>query len=612
MPKAEKAKAIKVKKKKNLQVISGKECKLIRFKAGKMETIFEPEDTTKYIFAITTDAKGNIYLGTGPKGNFYMLDSFGKNAQLIYKSRDKNILSLAADDDGFVYAGSDKRGLVYKINPRTKTAAVLYDSDQPEITSLLLTKNNDLYAAATSAKVVQTQVKFASQLSLAGRPESSSDKGKSGGTSGAGLKLEIANTKKTSDDKTVQRTSLFPKGAKPGSVSFVYKITGAGYVKKEFSAPAVLFCLAEEGQELLVGTGNDAQLFSIEPATEQQGIVYEDEQASQITAVASGNEVYLGTANPAKLIKLNKTFAAEGTYSSDLIDAGQPARWGKLQIEADIPYGCRVMAACRSGNVKDVNDPSFSEWSGLIEVTEPIQLDCPIGRFCQYKLVLKSPDGRESPLIREVAVASTVPNLAPKVESVNVSRIATAGKQGAFKIEYKAKDENNDKLIYKLDFRKIGRNIWIELEDETEKTNFEWNSKTVEDGKYEIRVTASDEKSNTTTTKLTGSRISDPVVVDNTAPVIIKSDVKAAGDKVTLKLTVKDEFTAIGLVYYTVDSNSDWIGTIPDDLVYDTTEEDFTIVVEKLKAGEHIIALKLSDDVGNTAYKTFEVDTSGK
>ncbi len=47
---------------------------------------------------------------------------------------------------------------------------------------------------------------------------------------------------------------------------------------------------------------------------------------------------------------------------------------------------------------------------------------------------------------------------------------------------------------------------------------------------------------------------------------------------------------------------------MPDDLVYDTTEEDFSIVIEQLEAGEHVIAVRVSDDLGNTTYKTFEVN----
>jgi hypothetical protein len=317
-------------------------------------------------------------------------------------------------------------------------------------------------------------------------------------------------------------------------------------------------------------------------------------------------------ANPAKLVKLRKVFATEGTYTSELIDAGQPAKWGKLQIEADIPQGSKVMVACRSGNVDDVNDSTFSEWSELVEVTEPVQLRCPVGRFCQYKLVLQGQDGQKSPLVREVAVANTIPNLAPKVEEVRVELEEAANKKGIFKISYKAKDDNNDNLIYKMDFRKIGRNNWIELEDEVEEDSFEWDGKTVEDGRYEVRVTASDERDNSTETRLSGSRISEPVVVDNTGPIVARYSIEKHNKSVTLKLKVSDQLSAIGKVDYTVDSNAKWKGAVPDDLVYDTMEEDFTVTIEQMEPGEHVISVRVSDDVGNTTYKTFEVDVIGE
>jgi outer membrane protein assembly factor BamB len=586
--------------------ISGDKCRLCRFKADKCRVIFELNEE-KYIFAIAIDAGGNIYLGTGPQGRIYRLDPLGKKSQLVYDSLDKNILSLAIGQDGFVYAGSDSRGLVYKINPRTKTATVLYDSDQPEITALLFTKDGDFHAAATSAKIVEAQTKFAALLPLSGRPESKSPK--TPGTTEGGLKLKIANIKEGTGDKAVKRPTPIRKPPKPGQASFIYEINKDGFVTDIFSEAAVFFCLAEQDRKLLIGTGNSAQLFTVEPDTEQQTIIYEDEQASQITAIAVWRDiVYLGTANPAKLIKLGSGFAPEGTYTSDLIDAGQPAKWGKLQIEADIPQGCSVQVASRSGNVKDVNDPTFSSWTRPVKMTGPVQLQCPLGRFCQYKIVLQSEDGLLSPLIREIAVAGSVPNLAPKVELVDVSAVAAPGKQGTFKISYKVKDDNSDKLIYKIDFKKIGRKNWIELKDKLETDSFEWDGKTVEDGRYEVRVTASDERSNTTTTKLSGTRISEPVIVDNTAPVIKKHSIEQSAKSVTLKLQISDEFSAIGELNYTVDSNAEWISTIPDDLVYDTTDEDFTIVIEEPEAGEHIIAVRTSDSVGNTAYKTFEIN----
>jgi hypothetical protein len=592
---------------------SGDKCVLMRLKADEMETVFEPNDA-KYIFAIDIDDSGNIYLGTGPQGKVYRLNSFGKKAELIYDSRDKNILSLATGADGFVYAGSDSRGLVYRIDPRTKTATVLYDSDQPEITALLFTdtEEGDLYAAATSAEIAKAEKRFAPQLPLAGRPEPQLKKEESAGESEGGRKLQIPNTKNGTNGKEPQGQMPPPKPPKPGQASYIYKITKDGYVTDIFSEVAVFFCLTQQEQKLLVGTGNSGRTFTIDPTSEQEAIIYQDEQASQITAITvAGEDVYLGTANPPKLIKLAKTFASEGTYTSDLIDASQPAKWGKLQIDADIPQGCRVQLASRSGNVKDVNDPTFSNWTEVMEVTGPIQLRCSAGRFCQYKLILQSQTGKRSPLVREIAVANTVPNLAPKVQSVSAERIALPDKTGMFKINYKAKDDNDDKLIYKIDFRKLGRTNWIELKDEVEADDLEWDGRTIEDGRYEVRITANDVRSNTTTTKLTGSRISEPVVVDNTGPVIKKYSIEKNGKTITLRLEVLDELSAIGQVRYTVDSNAEWIGAMPDDLVYDTTDEYFTIVIEDLQAGEHIIAVKVSDDVGNTTYRTFEVKIAG-
>jgi hypothetical protein len=128
-------------------------------------------------------------------------------------------------------------------------------------------------------------------------------------------------------------------------------------------------------------------------------------------------------------------------------------------------------------------------------------------------------------------------------------------------------------------------------------------------------VTASDEKSNTTSTTLTGSRISEPAVVDNTGPVVRDMKMTSVSkDNVLFKvfrIEVSDELSAIGKLEYTVDSNADWISTVPEDSVYDTTSENFTIRIdakEYLPKGDHVLTVRVSDVIGNTTHKTFEVN----
>jgi outer membrane protein assembly factor BamB len=597
---------------------SGKHCRLCRYEGGRMETVFEPNDAT-YIFAIEPATDGNIYFGTGPKGKIYVLDPSGKVVLPIYTARDKNILSLKAGKDGFLYAGVDGRGLVYKINLRAKTATVLYDSDEPEITGLAFQGGTsadagNLYAAGTAAKAVQAEREFAASQqtpssATSGRPEpkEKSDDSVSKGDGEGGLKLQIPNSKKEPEGKPSSRSRPPVPTPRPPTASRLYRINKEGYVTEVFSESAFFLSLASQDGTILAGTGNEGQLFAIDPDSEHATVLYKDEKAAQITAVTvAGREIYIGTGNPARLVLLSPDYAAEGTYTSDLIDAGQPASWGKLQIDADIPKACHVLVASRSGNVKDINDPSFSPWTQPVEITQPVQLTCPLGRFCQYKLVLRTQEPTKTPVIREIAIASTVPNLAPKVESVDITRLTSANKEGFFKIVIKASDENDDKLTYHLDFRKLGRDRWIELKDKLEEDTYEWNGKTVEDGRYEIRVTAGDEKSNSPTTKLTGSRISDPVVVDNTGPAIRKWNLEKNPKTAKLTLEAADELSVIGKFEYTVDSNTEWKSSLPDDGAFDTTDESFTIVTDELKPGDHIIAVKIADDAGNVTYRTFE------
>ena len=589
--------------------ISGEKCRLVRIEGGKVQTVFEPNNC-KYIFSIAVAANGNIYLGTGPEGKVFKLDSTGKNAEEIYDSSDKNIMSLEIGDDGNIYAGSDSRGLVYRIDAKSKAVSVVYDSEQDEIVSLIKGKDGDIFAAGTSANVVNTQISFASKTEgAAGRPEVKSE-GKNGRTEkDGGIKLNIANTKEEKKPEGPEPKIPSMKGRPGEKKSIVYRINKEGFVTDIFSQSAMFFAMSPNSSELLVGSGNDAKLFRIDMASEEAGIVYQDDKAAQLTAVtADGNTIYIGTANPAKLVKLSGALANEGSYESALIDAGQPAAWGKLQIEADIPEGSDVLVSSRSGNVGDANDATFSKWSAAVSVKGPVQLTCPAGRFCQYKLILKAGKERKSPVIREVAAAHTIPNLAPKVESVTADRISgQPGKEGFFKIDYKASDRNNDMLIYRIDFRRVGRDQWIKLKEKIDRPFFEWDTKSVEDGRYELKVTASDERSNTEVTKLSDSRISDVVIVDNSPPVVDNWTLDAANGKVTLKFTAVDQLSTIGELAYTADSNDDWVGSLPDDRVFDTMSENFTVLIKPLVKGEHVITLRIKDAVDNVAYKSFDI-----
>ncbi|MBN1817326.1 MAG: hypothetical protein JW828_08185 [Sedimentisphaerales bacterium] len=582
--------------------ISGAACKLVRFDS-RIATLFEPPDA-RYILSLAVDDMGNIYIGTGPNGKIYRLNPFGQESKLVYTCKDKNVLSLAVGKEGSLYAGCDERGLVYKIDQNQGKATVLYDSDQEEITSLLVDEENQVYAAATSAGVIKEKIQFdpIGSEDATGKTEARPDAQDKKGNTATNLKIPNTGENTVAAPKPAQ----VKRGALPKTAGHVYRIDPQGFVTDLFSDMSVFFAMALQDEELFLATGNSAKLYSVDVKTEQKSLVYEDTQASQITALAgAGRQLYLGLANPPKLVKIADHYVTEGTYVSDLIDAAQPARWGKFQMEAGIPDSCEVWLSARSGNVNDPNDPTFSAWTQPVKVIQAMDLDCPIGRFCQYKLILKTTDGKTTAQIRETAVAHVIPNLAPQVTIVKTT--LQKGKSGVFQMAWTAADRNKDTLVYTVELRKEGRESWFEIKDELTAVNLEWDSRTVEDGRYEIRVTADDRRSNTTETAMTGLRISEPFIVDNTAPQIEHATIKVDKTTLTVVLSLRDEFSVLQSLAYTVDSNEDWIGTLPDDLVYDTIKENFTIRIRDMEPGSHVIALKFTDSAENTGYKTYDV-----
>ncbi|MBN1124036.1 MAG: hypothetical protein JXA82_03450 [Sedimentisphaerales bacterium] len=583
--------------------ISGTVCKVVRFDKD-MTTLFEPEDA-RYILSLAVDDMGNIYVGTGPNGKIYRLNPFGKEPKLIYTCQDKNVLSLAIDKSGTIYAGCDERGLIYKIDQNSGKATVLYDSEQEEITSLLLDEENQVYVTATSAGVLKEKVQFDPIGSEDSPGKTDSKANGQEKKNNAGTEQKIPNTGEKATASSPKPTQV-KRGSLPKTAGHIYRIDPQGFVTDVFSDMSVFFAMTQLNGNLFLATGNDAELFSVDVKTEQKSVVYEDEQSSQITAMAMANhQIFLGLANPPKLVMVADHYVKEGTYTSELIDAAQPARWGKFQMEAGIPESCEVLLSTRSGNVNDPNDPTYSAWTDPVKVSHATDLGCPIGRFCQYKLTLKTTDPKSTAQIRETAVAHVVPNLAPQVTTVKA--VLQKGKPGIFQIAWTAADRNKDTLTYIVELRKLGREPWIEVKDELTAVNLEWDSKTVEDGRYQIRVTADDRRSNTAETAMTGTRISDPVIVDNTAPQIEHATTKIDKKSLTIVLALRDEFSVLQSLNYTVDSNEDWIGTLPDDLVYDTMQESFTIKIEHLETGPHVIALKFTDSVDNTGYKTYDL-----
>ena len=117
---------------------------------------------------------------------------------------------------------------------------------------------------------------------------------------------------------------------------------------------------------------------------------------------------------------------------------------------------------------------------------------------------------------------------------------------------------------------------------------------------------ATDEADNSPGPALTDSRLAATVTVDNTPPVVSAIGAKAVGGAVRLSGRARDA-SRIRRAEYVVDSGRTPTVMDPADGVYDSPSEGIKATIEDMEPGTHVIAVKVTDEYGNTARAAVEV-----
>ena len=148
-----------------------------------------------------------------------------------------------------------------------------------------------------------------------------------------------------------------------------------------------------------------------------------------------------------------------------------------------------------------------------------------------------------------------------------------------------------------VSFRGEGETNWKTIRDDLSGNRFSIESDTLADGHYEFRVRVDDGQANSPERALEAERISRPVLVDQTPPRVRKLPDGPEGE---LRFEVEDEVSEIRSAEFSVDAG-DWGPVLSDDGILDSRKETFTLPLEDLKPGEHLIVLRVRDRVGNAA-----------
>lgn len=555
-----------------------------------------------YVWSLAIDAKGQaLYAGTGPHGRIYRINGEGK-AEVFYRTRQEHILCLAAGGDGMLYAGTDKGGLVYRIDPRGK-GFVLYQANQAEIRALKVTP--DAVYVGTSAP---TPRRRGSGTASRGTSDNSLARAGTDALVAAAdtktNKSEPAAEKKgvASDDHKKGESSSAPAPSTPASGdNSVYRIAHDGTVREVFREKAMVLSLLRQDEHFFVGTGMEGQLFEVNEATRERGEVARLDHG-QILCLCRRRDgsIVLGTGDPGKLYVLQDRYAARGTLLSEVLDAKIVSRWGALRWESETPEGTSMSVAVRSGNVAEPDD-TWSDWTAEQTDAEQATIAAPPARFLQYRITLETTNSTRTPAVRAVSLRYSTTNQTPeitKVEAPDLNAVNLTDPK-KLKLKWSAVDANEDDLVYRVLVRKDGWKSWVELEDELDRTDYEWDTTATPSGVYRMKIVASDHKDNPDGQALTGERVSAPFVVCHEAPAVTVKTAGIEGDRVVLEATARSPLVRLTAASFAINGKK-WVNIFPADGLFDSKAETFHFKTEGLKPGTYVVVVRVRDAAGNT------------
>ena len=643
--------------------------------SGEKSVFFDPK--TKYIWDIAFGADGNLYVATGDKGQVFAVSPDGKG-ELFYASDEAHIRVLAFDANKNLLAGTEPNGRVLRItrpdakSPRKDKDAsaaaaegfVLYETSKREITSLVVAPDGSIYVSAIGEK--QHATSSPSSTTIIASPQGTT----SFTSSASGITGAVSGQFQQSTPFVA-----FP----PTLSSSIYRLSPEGAPDELWtSRDDVVYSLgfASDGR-VLAGTGNSGSLLAIDG----HGVFAQLAKAgsAQITGIArtSAGKVFLCTANPGKVFSVGPEYEAEGTYESRSFDAQLFSQWGRLDwwgppaaaattAKSDASSGePRLEFFVRSGNTEDPGK-EWSRWFG--PYSKPgSAVEAPNARFFQWKAVIH--DGRPGDGINWVSVAYLPRNVAPVIDAivlqepgvraqgntiistgqapsvtlkmpptpntpnVFIAQTITPAKfeqppqgfreKGYQSVLWSAHDDNDDDLRYSVFYRGENEHEWKLLKDKLDQKFYSWDTTTLPDGAYYLRIFVNDVPSNPISEAKSSTRESERFVIDNTPPVIehLEASVFETPHREGMvdlqsslvKFTARDATSSIERAQYSVDGG-DWILVAPVGSISDALEERYEFsLAQGLTPGEHTIAVRAYDRFENVGIaKTITTAPAGK
>lgn len=584
---------------------------------GRAEVFFDPAD--KYIWSLAVLADGSLAVGTGDNGKLYRVRAAGAKPEssLLIATNQTHVMSLAVTVQGDLIAGTDPGGLVLRISPEGKAFA-LFDAHLREIHALAPASDGSIYALALS------------DAASTGRQQSS--------PAPAPQPVEGTGTPTTSVTITaidesgapIQQPSQPVRSRTDTSTarSAVFRILPDGATDVVWSSPSITaFAIVPALQpgSVLIGTADKGRIYSV-TNDGRDTLLLQSSEGQIASFLLRANQVYATSSNQGKLFRFGSELIAEGSYESPVRDAKLTASWGRIWWRGS----GNVELQTRTGN-GERPDATWSEWSTSYRDPEGTAISSPRARFIQWRATLRLAGSGRS-WMEDASLAYLARNVAPEVLAISSLPIGVGLQQiaqlqidpnvessgldpslfgaaaqvpprrifqrGARSFQWQAEDRNGDTLEYAIYYRPLNETTFRLLKDKLRDNFYTIDGATLADGRYVIKIIASDVPDNPLGQALTGERLSEPVDIDNTPPALRAVAMPQTGGGNRVVFEVDDATGKIKRGDFSLDG-APWTPLFPDDGIADSGRERYSVELPALAPGEHTVSLRTFDGSGN-------------
>jgi hypothetical protein len=557
----------------------------------------------RYVWALARAGGSAWYAATGTRGRLVRVEA-GKT-RVVLDTDESNLVSLISDGAAGAFAGGDSKGRVYHVRP-DGVARTVFDASEDEVRALALGSDGALYAAALSASAVSP----------------------------------------TPDDEDATETPTPAKSAVSGGRAVVYRIVPDSVVAAHWTSPQpFVYALAPTPDGVIAATGNRAAVYRIErPNGATQWLAAPQGQITAL-AVAPGGRIFAATSNPGALWRLGPGHAPRGELISPTLDARRIARFGRVRWQGSAG-GSHVELWAHSGNTEPA-DSTWSPWRGGSADEDGVRPGIPAARYLQWKVVLAGGD----PHLSTIEASWREQNLPPRLDDLVVgpqgqdfregeltprSEPITQTLPGGQKVEYslsqpptprairelpiwvrglrtlqwKATDPNGDPLRFRVDIRPEGSAEWTKLAEDLAATTWSFDSQPFPDGRYRMRVTATDRLGNSVGEERTSDIASAPFTVDNTPPAVTALEARPGQSSVHVEARAEDAFSTLSGMDVALDDH-DWRPVTPVGGFADEKTLSVQADLRDVKPGEHTVGVRAVDAAGNSTTRAVRVRVAG-